>query len=156
MVDFTAPQLDEFRTQYIRDKYTASPLVMLSHYNRAIKANFVDDASINAIKARLDVDFAEELQGVWEVKYNERIAFGDSAAAATTSADNEKLQATYRLCRAEIREMMMEDPGFIGSISDEQQRAAIFGTWRDGVQRDRQFVRIRTAAPFSSVPLERF
>jgi hypothetical protein len=60
-MDSTA--IDAFRTTYIRDKFTASPLVALSHYNKATRSVFIDDASILLLEARIENDYAEETAG---------------------------------------------------------------------------------------------
>lgn len=155
MPDLTADDLLEFRTTYIRDKWTA-PATGLSHYNKATKAQFFADADLEAIHDRLQTDFAEELQGVYESKYTERINAGDTDGTAVTEATAERKMALFCLMRAECREMMMEDPGFSGSIADEKNRAALFGTWKEAIARDRTFARTRSSAAFASIPLERF
>jgi hypothetical protein len=160
MTDFSNPQMDAFRTQYIRDKFTAAtgsaPTVALSNYNRSNKAQFVDDATVNAIKARFEIDFAEELQGVFDSKYAERVANGDDDTTATAAATDVRLQAIYRLCRSEVMQMMMNDPGFRGSVADSMERASMFRLWETQIKADRTFVRSRTTGPFASIPVEVF
>jgi hypothetical protein len=147
--------IEEFRTTYIRDKYTASPFVALSHYNKATKTVFVDDPSILLLEARVETDYAEELQGVYDTKYDERINAGDIEADAATAATSERTQAKYRVMRAEVRQMMMEDPGFSGSIADAENRSALFASWKEANNRDRTFARSRSSAPFASLPVVR-
>jgi hypothetical protein len=94
---------------------------------------------------------------VYDTKYNERIASGrHSTAVAATAATDERTQAKYRVMRAEVRQMMMEDPGFVGSIADEKNRAALFDSWKTANNRDRTFARSRSSAPFASLPLVRY
>lgn len=155
MADLTAGEIDELRTVYLRDKYVASPLTALSHYNRAVKASFLSDAQIELIHDRLQTDYAEELESVYDSKYRERLAEGDSDANAISAATAQKKQVLFRLIRAECRQMMMEDPGFVGSIADEKNRAALFAAWKDANGRDRTFARSRGAASFSSIDLVR-
>lgn len=154
-MSLTSDQLTEFRTVWIRDQYTASPRVTLSHYNRANSANFFSDAQLTTINTNIETDYAEELDGVYDMKYTERLSAGDSETTADTTADAERLQAVYRLMRAECRQMMMEDPGFVGSIADEKNRAELFAVWKTAIERDRTFVRVRTSASFASVPVVR-
>jgi hypothetical protein len=154
-MDSTA--IDEFRTTYIRDKYVAGPpVVALSHYNKATRSVFIDDPSILLLESRIETDYAEELQGVYDTKYNERTATGDDAATAAAAATAERTQAKYRVMRAEVRQMMMEDPGFVGSIADEKNRASLFDSWKAANNRDRTFARSRSSAPFASLPLVRY
>ena len=153
--NLSADELTEFRTQYIRDQWTA-PATGLSHYNRATKSNFFADAVLEAIHDRISTDFAEELLGVYDSKYYERIAAGDEEATATAEATSIRKQALFRLMRAECREMMMEDPGFAGSIADEHNRTALFTSWKEAIARDRTFARTRSTAAFAAIPLERF
>jgi len=156
MPDLTNDELDELRTVYLRDKYVASPLVTYSHYNRAVKANFFSDDDLQLLNSRVETDFAEELGGVYDEKHDERILAGDNESAAATAAAAERNQAKFRVIRAEARQMMMEDPGFVGSIADEKNRAALFASWRDAITRDRTFARVRSTGPFASIPLQRF
>lgn len=156
MADLTPDEIDEIRTSYIRDKYTASPLVALSNYNRANKANFIDDSALELLHDRLRTDFAEELKGVYDSKYHERISFGDSTSVATTEATAQKKHALFRLIRAEVRLMMMEDPGFRSSFSDKETRDEIFKAWERAIQRDRTFTRSRSSAALGAVPLVRY
>jgi hypothetical protein len=157
-VSLDAAQLLEFRTSYIRDRYVAAtgaaPAITLSHYNRATKSNLFSDDDLQSIAARLEIDFAEELQGVYDTKETERLSEGDSDADATTSATNVREQALFRLMRAECRQIMMEDPGFVGSIADKD-REELFSVWKTAIERDRTFVRTRTSALFASVPIVR-
>ena len=155
MPNLTADEITEFRTDYIRDKYTASPLVTLSHYNRAAKANFFSGAQVEAIHDRIQTDGAEELDGVYDVKYTERLNDGDSDADAVTAATAQEKAALFRLMRAECWQVQMVDPGFVGSISDEKQRAELFKAWATAIERDRSFARTRTSAAFASVPVVR-
>ena len=154
-MDSTA--IDVFRTTYIRDKYVVGPpVIALSHYNRAIRAPFIADADILLLEARIENDYAEELDGVYETKYQERSDTGDVLADADTAALDERAQAKYRVMRAEIRQMMMEDPGFVGSIADAENRAALFNSWKEANNRDRTFARSRSSSPFASLPLVRY
>lgn len=156
MADLTADELLEFRTTYIRDRYVASPSVKLSHYNKATNSNFFSDDDLQTIHERIEVDFAEELDGVYDTKYNERIGQGDTEADAVTAATAEQTMAMFRLMRAECRQSMMEDPGFVGSIADHEHRKELFAVWQRAIERDRTFVRLRTSAAFASVPVVRF
>jgi len=155
MPDLTADEILEFRTTYIRDLYTASPLVTLSHYNRAVRAAFFSDSDLETIHDRVQTDYAEELLGVYDTKYNERLEFGDTEEDAATAATAEKTMAIFRLMRAECRQIMMEDPGFVGSVADNEQRAAVFANWKAAIERDRTFVRTRTSSAFAGLQVVR-
>jgi hypothetical protein len=152
MPDLDAAALDDFRTNWIRDKYATSPsVVMLSHYNRAVKAAYFSDAQIESIHDRIQTDYAEELQGVYNEKFGERLAAGDSDADAATAAMALKTIALYRLMRAECWEMQMMDPGFVGSIADAEYRSSLFKGWREQIARDRTFTQARTSPSLASV-----
>jgi hypothetical protein len=152
----TSDQILRFRTGFIRDRYDAGPpVVTLSHYNRALRANFFTDEQLQQVCDRLEVDYAEELEGVYDTKHAERQRYGDSDADAVTSATAQREEALFRLMRAECRMLMMEDPGFIGSYTDAEHRKAMIETWRVAIDRDRTFVRGRTSAAFAAVELVR-
>jgi hypothetical protein len=158
MSDLTAPQLLAFRTTDIRDRYVAAtgsaPAITLSHYNRATKTNFFSDEDLEALHDRLQVDYAEELAGVYDVKYAERLEEGDTEADAITAATAQKERALFALMRAECRQAMMEDAGFLSYLTPDLAKE-LFSTWKSAIERDRTFVRTRTSSMFSSVPLVR-
>src|SRR3954469_13789467 len=101
MTDFTSDQITTFRIDYIRDLVdaNANPPVFLSHYNRALQTQFVADSTINAFKARIENDYANDLAAAWWVKYNERICANESSAAATAAADALRLDILFRMIR---------------------------------------------------------
>jgi hypothetical protein len=157
MTDFTAPQILTLRRQYLRDLVdtNASPALYLSHYNRATKTQFISDADINAIKARVENDRAEELSALWTEKHNTRLWWkGDSEAAASAAADDLKLQATYRLVTAEVLELFRTDPGVTVNIPDEKQRTAFLEGLNTQITAHRLWVMSRTG-PYASVPIVR-
>lgn len=144
MADFTAPQMLVFRREYILDLAITTPgsEEYKSYYNLARKENWVSDATINSIKARVERDYADELESVTE-NY------------ATADQAGQLLDATMRLIRCEIREMQMNDSGFMNTIQDGTERGQLIKAWTNQIQSDRHFLRARASAPFSSVQLER-
>lgn len=150
MADFTSDELIAFRRQWVRDLVAGSE--KLSDYNRANGAEYLSDEDIQAIKARVELDNASELAALHTDHEANRKALGDSDADATTSADTMRLQAVYRLCRAEVYEMMLVDPGYYSSLSEAKDSAAFYANMRTTITRDRNFVRKR-AGSFASVDI---
>lgn len=155
--DWSGATMTTFRRDYIRDLVDASvpPTVYYSSYNRAIHAQFFTDTAVNAIKARVETDYAEQLLNVYNTKYYRRITAGDDPTTADTSATAVLLDATMRLVEAECLEKQMADPGFVGSIADKDERTALFKIWQDKIEHNRTFERTRSGS-FGSVPLARF
>lgn len=162
--DLTAGQLTEFRENWIRDKYVAAAVgppavdyVALSEYNRSRKANFFSDSQIEAAYDRIVTEWKEELAGVQYEKEEERLAEGDSAAAATTAGDLTREQAFLRLLRVWCRKQMMEDPGFRASMVTGDKGAgldAILKEWRAANTADAAWVMVRSGR-FNEIEVER-
>ena len=146
MAAFTSDELIDLRTRVLRDRYvaaTTSPVaaaIAVSHYNRAVKANYVSDTSIQALKTKVENDREEELLTLYNQKYYERLTQGDSDADAITKATTAQTEALYRLVRAEVLESQIDDAGFQGSIADERLRATMTAQMLDQLQADRTFV----------------
>lgn len=161
MLPLTEEQITIIRRQFIRDLYVppvpgVSPAEALSHYNAANRKNFISDDDLQAKADQVARAYREELGGVYDDEYGKFL--GANVPALTADVEAVKLQADafYRLIRAAVLEDMMLDPGFAGSIADNDQRTAIFGAWKQQIIKDRQFTRVRTSAPFRSLPLERY
>jgi hypothetical protein len=144
MADFTSGQLLVFRREYAGDLAIETPgsQEYLSYFNLARHANWRSDAVINSLKARVERDYADELDSI-ESMY------------ATADQAGQLLDATMRLVRAEYREMQINDSGFMETIADSAVRAQLIKAWSVQIQSDRHFMRSRAGAPFSAVRLER-
>lgn len=139
MADFTSDQLLTFRRRYLRDYVAGAE--KLSTYNKAYGAEWISDADIQAIKADVERDRAEELARVAEAKYNERISGFDSDADAVTAGNDERLLATYRLVRAECRALMIADDALMRLYGDRARDLAKL--WTDQIRVDRTFEQVR-------------
>lgn len=147
------------RRRYIRDVYTpavpgVSAAEAMSHFNIARKAQFIKDEDLQAKADDVVRAYREELAGVYTDQYQKQIAGHASAATADTEATLLQKDALYRLIRAAVFEDMMNDPGFQGSIADEQQRASLFKVWEKQIGKDRMFTRARTTSALRAIPIE--
>jgi hypothetical protein len=156
VANFTSGELLTLRREYLRDlAITSGAGEFISYYNLAKKIPFVTDNDCNAIKARVERDYDLQLDSLYDTHVAERLAEGDSPATAATSAAAQLLDAVMRLVRAEVREMQITDSGYLDAITDGTVRAQIIAEYKLQIQRDRNHVRARTSAPFSSVRLDR-
>jgi hypothetical protein len=152
-----ALDIPTIRKQYIRDFYDPGPpIVALSYYNKATKTQFISDVDLQAKADAVGRAYADELSGVYTVAYAHQIAGALSPTAADLAALAIQLDAQYRLIRAAVFEDMMLDPGFVGSISDDKQRAALFDVWKHQILKDRQYTKVRTVASMRSLPIDRY
>jgi len=144
MADFTSGQMLVFRREYVGDLAITTPGAeeYLSYFNLAKHANWRSDTVVNSIKARVERDYADELESL-------------TSQYATADQSGQLLDATMRLIRAEFREMQMNDSGFLETIADATVRAQLIKAWTNQIHSDRHFLRARAGAPFSSVQLER-
>ncbi len=175
MADLDSDQLLEFRDVWIRDRYEVIPAVdpdpmamppiegspailyAYSEFNRTRQQNFFTDDQINFINASIENDWEEELQALWQEKFNERIDQGDDSDTATTKADVQKLEGTYRLIRVRAREQMAEDPGFrqsLMTISGVDALAPLFEEWDERNCADLAWVRSRSGI-YNGIEVER-
>lgn len=155
--DLTAGQLTDFRQNWIRDSYTASPFEALSEYNRSRKVVFFSDTQLQSIYDRVITEYAEELSVIQYEKENERVNEGDVLATATIVADALREEAIFRLMRARARRMMLDDPGFRATMISGQDRdgaTAITKTWENQSALDIMWVRSR-AGWQNSIEVER-
>lgn len=153
-----------FRTLYIRDLFvmadaTAHPPVIgvaLSHYNRSVKANWIDDDTLQALAVTVTRAWQGQIAGVYDAAFADARGSGMSDADADAAALAIQKDAFFRLIRADVWERMMSDPGFVGSVTDEKNRAALFSAWKSQIAQDRTFTKTRTSGPFIGIPLEIF
>lgn len=155
MADFSNDEMLTFRRQYIRDFVSDATSEYLSYFNLSYKKVWITDADINALKTRVERDYHLELESVYDVHYDVRLDDGDSPTNAGISAAAQKLDATMRLIRAEVREAQINDSGYLATISDASVRAQLIKSYQTQVSSDRHFMRARAGAPFSAVQVRR-
>jgi hypothetical protein len=156
----TNDQISIIRRRYIRDLWIpAVPNVSaaegMSHYNLANRRQFISDPDLSATADDVTRAYRDELSGVYEDEFTRLRASGLADEAADVEATALQQDAFFRLIRCDVREAMMEDPGFQGSIADNDQRTSLFAIWKSKIIRDRQFTRQRTTPALRSLPLER-
>jgi hypothetical protein len=150
MADFSTAELVTLRRLYLRDYVSGAD--KLSAFNRATGEQFITSADLNALKARVELDNQKALLALYTTLYNDRIAQGDSPADATAKATALQLEALYRLVRAEVLVLMLNDSAFRASIADEEIRSELADQYAATIKADRNFLRQR-AGTFSSVDL---
>lgn len=143
MADFTSAEMLVFRREYVGDYANIATGELLSYYNVAWQKNWMSDAVINSIKARVERDYSAELASVL-------------ANYATADAAAQVLDVTMRLVRCEIRERQMTDSGFLKAVGESGLDVnLLFRAYTNQITSDRHFLRGRAGAPYSSVQLER-
>jgi len=161
LIPLSDPDIAVIRRQYIKDLYVppvpnVSVAEALSHYNAANRKNFISDDDLKAKAVNVGRAYREEIGGVYDEEMGKQLVGGADETTADTEAMGMQKDAFFRLIRASVLEDMMIDPGFCGSITDNDQRSALFKTWKEQILKDRQFTKNRTTAPFRSIALERY
>lgn len=159
MADLDTDELLDFRNVWIRDLYDASGGTLIAHseFNRTRQQNFFTDEQINAINASVENDWEEELDAIWQEKFDERSVNGDDDATCTSKADVQELEARYRIIRVRCREQMMEDPGFqqsLMTIAGVDALPSTFKAWAERSAADLTWVRSRSGI-YNRIELER-
>jgi len=157
MADFSAGEILTLRSVVWLGDYadTTGAGTYTSKFNLAYKRNWISDAQLNTLKARVERDYARELESLYDEHDATRQAEGDDAATAATSAAAQKLDAVMKLVMAEVREGQMNDSGWLSTIEDSTVRQQIIDGWSRQIIAARNFLRQRSGAPFSAVQLER-
>ena len=155
MADFSSAEMLVLRREYLRDLADSSAGTFLSYYNIARQANWMTDADLNSIKARVERDWDLELDQLLIAQKTIRLRASDTEAAADTYAAGQWLDAVMRLVRCEVREGQINDTGYLETLPDSTRQQQVLDSYRNQVNGDRRWVRQRCGTPYQSIPLER-